>query len=150
MKINIYTSYYAKMAKRHKASTDIYIQVSRTCYCPVKDLDNIPVQNQIDCDLGFLGNYDSLETYEEDMEAEIEDCADFLQADNFELDEDDPPDADINVFLLCFENLKSKWTKKDEEKYYNVKAGEYKFCHRTVLAEILNRKYGFNIKEYDD
>lgn len=148
MKINIFTSYYARMAKRKKSPTDCYIQVSRTCYCPLIDLEGVPVQNQIDYNLPELGEYSSLESYEEDRKEVIEVFADFLKAENWEL-EGATEETEVNIFLLCFENLKSKWTKKDEEKFYNVKAGEYKFCHRTVLAEILNRKYGFNITEYD-
>lgn len=148
MKINIFTSYYARMAKRKKSPTDCYIQVSRTCYCPLKDLEGVPVQNQIDYRFPDLGDYLFLDTYEEDKKEDIEVFADFLKAENWEL-EGATEETEVNIFLLCFENLKSKWTKKDEEKFYNVKANEYKFCHRTVLAEILNKKYGFNITEYD-
>lgn len=53
------------------------------------------------------------------------------------------------VFLLCFENLNKTYTKTDEKKYSDVKAGEKKKCHRTILADVLNKNYGFNIAEYD-
>ncbi len=54
----------------------------------------------------------------------------------------------LDYYLLCFEDLDTKYTVKDEQKYPDCKAGTYKKCHRTVLAKVLNKKYGLNIKEW--
>ncbi len=151
MKVNVYTSYYAKMAKRKKNFNDVYIQISRSCYCPMKDLDGIPIQNQIDYAFLDLGNYSTLADYEKNLpESAVETLVDFLQPENWQFSEDDPETDEVNVFLLCFENLKAKWTKKDEEKYFDVKAGDFKKCHRTILAGILNKKFNLDVKEYQD
>lgn len=56
----------------------------------------------------------------------------------------------MNIFLLCHENLESKYTKKDEEKYNGeVKAGEYKQCHRRVLAKWLKDNLNLDVKEWN-
>lgn len=55
----------------------------------------------------------------------------------------------LNFFLLCFEDLDTKYTEKDEKKYNGqVKAGEFKTCHRTVLAKVLNERFNLNITEW--
>nr|DAE33864.1 MAG TPA: hypothetical protein [Caudoviricetes sp.] len=58
------------------------------------------------------------------------------------------PCLTFNFFILCFEDLETKYTEKDEKKYANVKAGDFKACHRTNLAKVLNERYKLNITEY--
>lgn len=59
------------------------------------------------------------------------------------------PRLTFNFFLLCFEDLDTKYTEKDEKKYNGqVKAGEFKTCHRTVLAKVLNKMFNLNITEW--
>lgn len=54
----------------------------------------------------------------------------------------------FNFFLLCFEDLKTKYTEKDEQKWIDCKAGTFKTCHRTVLAKVLNEYYNLCIAEW--
>lgn len=59
------------------------------------------------------------------------------------------PVIHFNFFILCFEDLNTTYTKKDELKYNGqVKAGELKKCHRTILANLLNERFNLNIKEW--
>ena len=60
------------------------------------------------------------------------------------------PAVTFNFFLLCFENLESRYTEKDAQKYSDVKVGELKKCHRTILAKVLKEKYKLNICEYKE
>lgn len=55
---------------------------------------------------------------------------------------------DLNVFLLCHENLESRYTKKDEENFKGLK-GDYKVCHRRVLAQWLEKHAGLHIPEWN-
>ena len=149
MKINIYTSYYAKMAQRKKQVNDYYIQVSWSAYCP-------RLHDAIDeswADL-FAPTVDNLCDYEASLEKKaVDEFANYLKEDNWEFTDEELATGEFNIFLLCFENLEKKYTKQDEVKAIekgctDIKAGEFKKCHRTILAEILNRDYGFNIQEY--
>lgn len=58
------------------------------------------------------------------------------------------PCLTYNFFILCFEDLETKYTEKDEKKNPDCKAGTFKTCHRTALAEILNERYNLNITEW--
>ena len=58
------------------------------------------------------------------------------------------PCLTFNFFILCFEDLETKYTEKDEKKYSNVKEGEFKTCHRTNLAKVLNERFALNITEW--
>lgn len=151
MKVNVFTSYFAKMAKREKQWNDVYVQVSRTVYCPLKALSGKTVQEEIDYEFSEeLGNYGPLEEYEADLPVDaMDNLVDFLKPENWQPDEanKDKEAKEVNIFLLCFENLESKYTKKDVEKY-GVKEGEYKKCHRTIIAKILLDQYGIKSCEY--
>lgn len=152
MKVNVCTSYFAAMARRRKAFNDVYISITRSSrpYCPLKDEGGIPVQSQIDYSFPDLANYGPLDDWERDLpEGAVEDLVDFLRPENWEFGEGDPETDEVNVFILCVENLKARYTKKDEEKFYDVRAGEPKRCHRTMLAGILREKYGINAVEYE-
>lgn len=54
----------------------------------------------------------------------------------------------LDYYFLCFEDLDSKYTAKDEEKYPDCKAGTFKKCHRTILAKVLKEMYGLKIDEW--
>ena len=152
MKTKIFTSYFAKMAKRKKLANDVYIAVSRTFFCPLKDQDGNRVEDTIDVHFPNVGNYWGYKEYKKNVDREeVEYLADFLCPKNPKdaWKCDDKKAKCINIFLLCFENLKAKYTKKDEEKYSSQKAGEYKRCHRTLLAEILRDEYGIESSEYE-
>jgi len=151
LEVKIFTSYYAKMAKRKKGVDDVYIAVSRTFFCPLKDPDGNRVEDTIDYHFPNLGNYWDLEDYKKNVDREeVKLLVDFLFP-----PKDDPwvptdeKSKSINFFLLCFENLNAKYTKKDEEKHSGVVAGEYKQCHRTLLAEILKEEFGVESSEYE-
>ena len=58
------------------------------------------------------------------------------------------PVLTFNFYLLCFEDLESKYTARDEKKFKDCKAGAFKRCHRTLLAKVLNERYGLSISEY--
>lgn len=80
---NIYTSYYTKIAKEYKAE-DYYIQVSRTVFCPMKNLDGIRVVDLIDATVGDkFGFYqNTLKEYDEFLNdnQELKDFAKKLKA----------------------------------------------------------------------
>lgn len=151
MKVNVFTSYFAKMAKREKQWNDVYVQVSRTVYCPLKALSGKTVQEEIDYEFSEeLGNYGPLEEYEADLPVDaMDNLVDFLKPENWQPDEanKNKEAKEVNIFLLCFENLESKYTKKDVEKY-GVKEGDYKKCHRTIIAKTLLDQYGIKACEY--
>ena len=149
MKINIYTSYFAKMAKREKQINDCYVQVCRSVMPYHKKM--------IDEDWsGFAPLCKNLSDYEDEIlqfPDLLKDFADWLKEDSWDFTEEEKKLGEFNIFLLCYENLESRYTKQDEEKNLkkgvtDIHAGEFKKCHRTILAEILNRDFGFNIKEY--
>ncbi len=56
----------------------------------------------------------------------------------------------LDYYLLCFEDLDSKYTVKDEKKYSDCKAGTFKRCHRTILVKVLKEKYGLKINEWGE
>lgn len=58
------------------------------------------------------------------------------------------PCLTFNFFILCFEDLKSKYTEKDERKNPDCKAGSFKTCHRTILAKVLNERFNLGITEW--
>lgn len=58
------------------------------------------------------------------------------------------PCLTFNFFILCFEDLESKYTEKDEKKNPDCKAGTFKTCHRTVLAKVLNERFNLGITEW--
>lgn len=152
--MKIYTSYYTKIASMHKSNRDIYIQVSNTVFCPRKNKDGVLIANLIDLNLGevFGMKSDSLEQYRQDItDSDIDYLYNVLKDikkdmyNKFNI-------VDFNVFLLCHENINRKYTKKDVEKSWctDIKEGDYKICHRIVLAELLNNKYNLGITEYTD
>ena len=146
VKKRIFTSYFAKMAKRSKGADDVYIAVSRTCFCPLRSLNGRTVEDEVDYHFPDLGNLWGLSEYKKEVNREdVKLLADLLNAD-WELD--DPNSEGVNIFLLCFENLNAKYTKADEARYDDVRAGEYKKCHRTLLAEILEEEFGVTSSEY--
>jgi len=148
MEVKFFTSYFAKMAKRKKLPDDVYIAVSRTFFCPLKDQDGNRVEDTIDYHFPNVGCSWEYDKYKKNVRHdEVEYLADFLKPENWT--PDDKNSKSVNVFLLCFENLKAKYTKKDEEKYSDCKAGEYKKCHRTLLAEMLRDEFGIESSEYE-
>lgn len=148
MEVKIFTSYYAKMAKRKKLPDDVYVAVSRTFFCPLKDPGGSRVEDTIDYHFPRVGCNWEYDDYKKNVDKEeVEYLADFLDKKNWK--PDSKKSKSINIFLLCFENLKAKYTKKDEEKYSDCKAGEYKKCHRTLLAEMLRENYGIESSEYE-
>ena len=149
MKINIYTSYYAKMAKREKQKNDCYVQVSRSVMPYHRKL--------VDEDwAGFAPLRPNLADYEEEIRAFpdlLKEFAEWLKEESWDFSDEEKALGEFNIFLLCYENLDSTYTKKDEENAIkrgctDIKAGEKKTCHRTILAKILNEDYGFDIKEW--
>ncbi|MCM1234184.1 MAG: hypothetical protein NC489_29115 [Ruminococcus flavefaciens] len=54
----------------------------------------------------------------------------------------------FNFFILCFEDLETRYTEKDEKKASDIKAGDFKTCHRTRLAKVLNERFNLNITEW--
>lgn len=138
--IEIYTSYYHKMFARKKDENDVYIQVSRTLgqYGRFRKY-----REMIDEDWGeIFGNFAvSLEAYEQ-----------FINKKGLRKFYRHLKDLeDKRLFLLCFENMDEKYTRQDEIRYQGqVKAGENKRCHRTILAKTLNEKYGLGIKEFQE
>lgn len=58
------------------------------------------------------------------------------------------PQLTFNFFILCFEDLNTKYTEKDEKKNSDCVAGTFKTCHRTILAKILNEKFNLNVTEW--
>ncbi len=209
--INVYTSCYSKMLKRHKNPNDIYIQISRSLFYPKKGVDDKSIMSMIDINYGeSLGMYDSsLDEYERTIRGkEYEDVLrefaeifteKFLLADMTEVEQEEieqerkaiekvlqettreeilkyykdltledredlyafgltektlenvkewKPCLSFNFFILCFEDLETRYTEKDEKKYANVKAGDFKVCHRTNLAKVLNERYGLSITEW--
>lgn len=58
------------------------------------------------------------------------------------------PELTYNFFILCFEDLNTKYTEKDEKKNPDCKAGTFKTCHRTIIAKILNERFNLNITEW--
>ena len=214
IKINVYTSFYSKILKRHKNPNDIYIQVSRSLFYPKKGVDNKSMMSMIDLNYGQeLGMYDnSLKEYEdrirEDEYKEILEefaqtfSSEFLLADMTEEEIKESEEAirqleeikekaknqpqeqiekffseltqeekenyymyglteekiknisswqpalTFNFFILCFEDLNTKYTEKDEKKNSDCVAGTFKTCHRTILAKILNEKFNLNVTEW--
>mgnify|MGYP004528916059 FL=1 len=209
--INVYTSCYSKMLKRHKNPNDLYIQVSRSLFYPKKGVDGKSIMSMIDVNYGdILGMYDSsLDEYERTIRGEeYEDVlrefaemftekhllADMTDEDLREIEQgrkelekvlqettheeilkgykdltledrenlyfygltektlenvkEWKPCPTFNFFILCFEDLETKYTEKDEKKYADVKAGDFKVCHRTNLAKVLNERYGLSITEW--
>lgn len=139
----IYTSYYRKMLDRHKGDNDIYIQISRSLGIPRQGVDGLYMSELLDASWGEeFGMYsDDLRDYRHDLDKDdLDSFAEMLR----ELNDGE------RVFLLCFENLNKTYTKADAEKYKNVKVGEKKKCHRTILADVLNKRYGFDIKEFEE
>lgn len=57
------------------------------------------------------------------------------------------PCVTFNFFLLCFEDLDTKYTEKDEKKWADCKTDTFKTCHRTILAKVLNERYNLGITE---
>lgn len=141
--MKIYTSFYKKMLGRHKKEFDCYIKVSRSLYYPFKNVDGIYMKDLIDIDLDVLAPYGTLEDYAKDLTKDMTDVL-YNNYKNIE-------DLEGNIFLLCFEDLDSCYTKADEKKHNGlVKAGEKKVCHRTILADFMNKTYGLDIKEFKD
>nr|DAE33881.1 MAG TPA: hypothetical protein [Caudoviricetes sp.] len=213
---NIYTSCYSKMLKRHKVEgRDVYVQVSRTLFYPMKGIDGKSIMEMIDLNYGpIFGMYSSLEQYEEEIKGEeykeyldelyniligktfydefsdkfIEGCIKTAEemeqlkkrleklsiADRMKVYENEFPTQDdrdnlacfnfrkeylsriekwkpvltFNFYLLCFEDLQTKYTARDERRFNDCKAGDFKRCHRTLLAKVLNERYGLSISEY--
>ncbi|MGL4987542.1 MAG: hypothetical protein ACRC5H_10470 [Treponemataceae bacterium] len=117
--MQIYTSYFKKMAGREKGENDCYISVART--------KPFWIAKKIDADWGELfGNFGELEDYKESLIDEtIQDAGDFFMQDDLQKADE------LNLFLLCHENTKKKP------------------CHRTLLAEVFKDKFGLNIKEFE-
>lgn len=142
--MRIFTSCYKKMLKRHKADNDIYIKVSRGLYYPFRNIDGILMKDLIDSDWGgAFAPVSDLDHYKQDLSEK--DLLDFVACLNF--------DEDVNIFLLCFENLDEVYTKADEKKYPDnpyIKAGQKKKCHRTLLAEAFNEAFNMHITEYSE
>lgn len=145
--MKVYTSCYKKIMKRHKAENDVYVKISKKS--PYfsrknKNFDGILMFNLIDADFGHeFGSRTTLEYYKQNLE--LEDLEKFYNW----LDKS----SDKNYFLLCFEELDTFYTKKDERRNFDVKyikAGENKKCHRTYLAEKLNEVYHLDIVEYQE
>ena len=144
MGLKIYTSCYKKMLKRSKQENDVYVKISAGLYYPFKNVDGIYMKDLIDADWGDLfAPYSDLDHYKEDLEESqlksFYDCLNLAE--------------DLNIFLLCFENLDDVYTKADERKFPDdpyIKAGKKKVCHRTLLAEVLNEKFNLNITEYSE
>lgn len=157
--MNVFTSYFAKMAKRKKQDNDFYVSVAHSSYCPMLDLNGIPVKNQIDYNFSFLApKVQNLDEYEECLDDEdLEQLKEFLEPSNFTYEPDFEGEIlpkETNVFLLCYENLNAKYTEKDEEKALkkgctDIKKGELKKCHRTILAKILKKKYNIDVQEFE-
>lgn len=136
----IYTSFYRKIFSRQKQQNDVYIQVSRNlgCYHKYPKLKALIDENWGD----ELGNQWSTEKeYAKGVALYTTGFANHLKtfSDN------------QNVFLLCFENLDDVYTEADEMKYGpTCKAGTNKVCHRIWLSNILNKKYGYEISEWEE
>ena len=156
MSLHIYTSYFAKMASREKDDdNDIYIQVSRSAGCSKISPSGKKLTDEIDEDFGyFLGNYsDTLEDYYNNLDKEdmdwfygyLCDVKKFLDED---IADNNGEDIEMNVFLLCHENLEKLCTAEDV-KSGAYKKGEYKRCHRRVIAKYMKDNYGLYIPEYD-
>ena len=60
------------------------------------------------------------------------------------------PCLTYNFYLLCFEDLDTTYTEKDEKKNPDCKAGTFKTCHRTVLAKVLNHRFRLDISEWQN
>ena len=183
----IYTSYYSKLAGEYKVD-DIYIQVSRTIFCPKKNLDGIRIAELIDYNIGDkLGNYsDNLKDYYNSLDNELiislldnivslpeerkkqlilsygqaETVEKSIENLNLELAKGNKDIIELweslqeetekpKILLLCFENLEKKYTDADNKKYKNCKSGEYKKCHRRILAQKIKELYNISIPEYD-
>lgn len=136
----IYTSFYKKVFSRQKQENDVYIQVSRNlgCYSKYPRLKAL-----IDESWGEeLGNrWPNEKEYAKNVQLYTTGFANHLKqfAD------------DQNVFLLCFENLADVYSEEDEIRFGpSCKAGEHKVCHRTWLSNILNKKYGYEITEWNE
>lgn len=130
--IDIYTSYYKKMQKRIKEPFDLYVQVSRSVFCPGNTFYGCKVNDLLDIEFSALGNFWDLEDYEENIKKEepkaLEEFGKLFITDKSLL-----KDFDLQycrAFLLCHENI------------------EKKPCHRTTLANMLNSLYNSNILEY--
>lgn len=158
IKVNIYTSYYRKMAQREKKENDIYVQISRTVFCPMKDKTGVAMKNQIDRDFGkFFGNYSStLRSYYRKLRKIKEKTIDPIIKEFIEKTEANTQKMidngfdHINVFLLCHENLEAKYTKTSKAVVDGfVKAGDWQICHRRVLANFVKDTYDYFIPEYD-
>lgn len=158
MGLHLYTSYFAKMATREKnMDEDIYIQVSRTVFCPKITPSGKKVTEEIDQDFGdFLGNYsDTLEDYYDNLDEEdMQWLCDWIKGIEAALQEDiadnGGEDLDLNLFFLCHENLEKPCKASDRDVINGIyEVGEYKMCHRRVFAKYMKDKFGFDIPEYD-
>jgi len=153
----MYTSYFDKMAKRKKSDDDIYIQVSRSVSCQKKDLNGIAVTSEIDSNYGeWFGNYsgsfkeyyDSLLT--DDVKELLIDVLEETRKDSEAEENKTGIQQTVNFFLLCHENLESKYTEQSREVEQGIVcAGEYQMCHRRILANFVQDKFGIFIPEYD-
>ena len=140
MKINIYTSYFAKMAKREKQANDCYVQICRS----VMPYHAKMIDEKWEGLAPISANISNYEQEILDFPDLLKDFADWLKEDSWDFTEEEKKIGEFNIFLLCYENLESKYTKQDEEKAIkkgctDIKAGKLKTCHRTVLAKIFNR-----------
>ena len=145
--LHVYTSYFSKMAERLKDEDhDIYVQVSRSVFCPKVSKSGKRVDTEIDCNFGdWLGMWDeNLQSYYDNLDAEdmawLKEWLDGLASDE---------DEEINVFLLCHENLLRPYA--HDNKYVKegmVKEGAYPKCHRRMIAKYMMDKFGMYISEY--
>lgn len=144
-----YTSSYQAILKRKKNKNDIYIQVSRNLgkMSNVKSIEGICLNKLLNHEDVYnwneeFGNYsNSLSEYKKNLS--FVDLENFVNAVGI--------NRRINIFLLCHENLNEIYSKEDEIKSKGLnKAGKRKKCHRTILAEQLNKIYNLNIQEYTE
>ena len=157
MALHVYTSYLAKMANRLKdEDNEIYVQVSRSVFCPKVSESGVKVTEEIDENFGdFLGNYsDTLEDYYNNLDEEdmkwlydwIKGIEKDVKKDEKELGED----IEFNIFLLCHENLEKPCKAFDKDVKSGVyNEGDYKMCHRRLIAKYMKEHFGMDIPEYD-
>ena len=125
IKLEIYTSYYKKIHSIDLREDDLCIQVSRTHPFWFKK----PIIEEIK----YVAPVDKDMTEEEYLEF-LEDIKNELRAVvNYLLDMSNYEDAKtdtVRIFLLCYENT------------------DKKPCHRTLLADYLNKNFNMNITEF--
>ena len=147
------------MSERLKTDLDVYIQVSRTVFCPKVSKSGLKVTEEIDINYGEqLGNYsDNFEEYYNSLDKGdvknllIDTFSDFQkeEEDNLKTGEFKKGE-EYNIFLLCHENLEKKLKSTDEKVRKGFyKEGEYEKCHRRVLARYVYDNFGIFIPEYD-